>query len=147
MKPMLRVRHAASCASDICDTWAPPIESWPVSGLSRPAIRFRSVVLPEPEGPMMPRNSPSATSRSRFFRTVIFSPPRVNDFVTLWMCRIALLMRDLPLPVVKRHPRAHVGAQELPRLPGRDVDLHPHRDRRLGPVRRRHDPRHHAVVE
>ena len=50
---------------------APPIQTSPRLGLSRPAIRLSSVVLPEPDGPMMPRNSPSATSRLRLRSTVI----------------------------------------------------------------------------
>ena len=37
----------------------------PASGKSRPAIRRRSVVLPEPEGPSRARSSPSAISRER----------------------------------------------------------------------------------
>src|SRR5215213_9401107 len=36
----------------------------------RPASTFRSVVLPQPEGPRRTRNSPSSTFRSRFSRTV-----------------------------------------------------------------------------
>src|SRR6185295_11138045 len=34
----------------------------PASGRSMPAIRFSSVVFPDPEGPIKPRNSPSGTS-------------------------------------------------------------------------------------
>src|SRR5579883_1855029 len=100
MKPMLRVRHEASCASDILETSAPPIHNSPVSGRSKPAMRLSSVVLPEPDGPMMPRNSPSPTSRLRCWRTVIVSPPRVNALVTSRMCMIGWLlpMRD-PLGV------------------------------------------------
>src|SRR4029079_13678350 len=35
----------------------------PASGCSKPAIRRKQVVLPEPEGPSMAKNSPSAISR------------------------------------------------------------------------------------
>ena len=42
-----------------------------IVGLSIPAMRFRSVVLPEPEGPMSPRNSPSGISNEILFKTGI----------------------------------------------------------------------------
>ena len=93
-----RVRHAASCDSDIADTSAPPIRSSPESGLSSPAIRLSSVVLPEPDGPMMPRNSASGTSRLRCLRTSIRSPPREKDLTTLRMCMIGWL--DMVAPKI-----------------------------------------------
>src|SRR3954451_17435885 len=46
-----------------------PFTSWPWMltvppvGCSKPAIRRRQVVLPEPEGPSMAKNSPSATAK------------------------------------------------------------------------------------
>src|SRR5438105_10886526 len=85
---MLRVRHEASSASDICETRRSPIQTSPSLGRSSPAIRFRSVVLPEPDGPMMPRNSPLATSRLRFLSTSICSSPRVKY---LWTPRIRMI--------------------------------------------------------
>src|SRR3712207_9268618 len=36
----------------------------PAVGVSRPAMRFSTVDLPQPEGPTMQTNSPAATSRS-----------------------------------------------------------------------------------
>src|SRR5208337_4240986 len=47
---------------------SPSTRNWPEVGRSMPAIRFSSVVLPEPEGPIRQRNSPSSTSRSTFSR-------------------------------------------------------------------------------
>src|SRR5216684_3755180 len=88
MKPILRVRQDASWASFMRETHCPPIQTSPRSGLSRPAMRLSSVVLPDPDGPMMPRNSPSATSRLRLRKTVISSPPRAKDLTTFRTCRI-----------------------------------------------------------
>src|SRR5437764_9431030 len=51
----------------------------PPVGVSSPAMRFKSVVLPEPDGPMRARNSPAGTSRDSFWRTRISSLPRTND--------------------------------------------------------------------
>src|SRR3954452_23841045 len=44
-------------------TGRPWIRISPPSGSSKPAIRRRQVVLPEPEGPSMAKNSPSATAK------------------------------------------------------------------------------------
>src|SRR5882724_10854919 len=42
---------------------APSNSIAPVSGFSKPAIMRRVVVLPQPEGPNRPKNSPCSTSR------------------------------------------------------------------------------------
>ena len=39
----------------------PPMRTVPLSGVSRPAIRLRSVDLPEPDSPMTATNSPAGT--------------------------------------------------------------------------------------
>jgi hypothetical protein len=52
MKPTLWLRKAASCVSPSCATLVPATTTSPLVGLSIPAIRFSSVDLPEPEGPM-----------------------------------------------------------------------------------------------
>ena len=52
MKPTLRARKAASCVSPSWRDVVPATTTSPLVGLSMPAIRFRSVDLPEPEGPM-----------------------------------------------------------------------------------------------
>ena len=41
----------------------------PLVGRSSPPIRFSSVLLPEPDGPISARNSPAGTFRCRSFRT------------------------------------------------------------------------------
>ena len=38
----------------------------PVLVLSKPAINLRTVVLPEPDGPSIEKNSPAWTSKSKF---------------------------------------------------------------------------------
>src|SRR3972149_3969414 len=47
----------------------PATLSMPRSGLSMPAIRLRSVLLPEPDGPMRATKSPALTSRLKSFNT------------------------------------------------------------------------------
>ena len=51
-----------------------PIQISPRSISSRPAIAFRSVDLPQPEGPSSTRNSPGSTSR--FSRSKTRMPPK-----------------------------------------------------------------------
>ena len=48
---------------------APLIQISPEVGCSNPAMRRRSVVLPEPLSPSRVRNSPEAICREMFFRT------------------------------------------------------------------------------
>ena len=48
----------------------------PSDGVSRPPIRFSSVVLPDPDGPIRARKSPSGMSRVTPCRTSIRSLPR-----------------------------------------------------------------------
>ena len=60
-----RARHAESLPPDSLSMRSPATSIDPSVGVSRPPIRFSSVVLPEPEGPMSARNSPAATSRFR----------------------------------------------------------------------------------
>src|SRR5689334_6136700 len=55
--PMLRSAGSSSVTS------APSMRMLPTSALSKPAITFSSVVLPEPLGPRMVTNSPAATAR------------------------------------------------------------------------------------
>ena len=54
----------------------PPIAIVPLLGLSMPAIRLSSVLLPEPLGPINAMNSPAATSRSMSNSTGMAWPPR-----------------------------------------------------------------------
>src|SRR6516164_1973653 len=43
----------------------PRIRTSPESGLIRPRSTFRNVLLPQPDGPTIDRNSPSSTSMSK----------------------------------------------------------------------------------
>ena len=68
--------------SDILESlfWAmsfPSRKYSPEVGLSKQPIIFISVVLPEPEGPMMATYSPSSTEREMSFKTGTSSLPWV----------------------------------------------------------------------
>ena len=62
--PIVRPRHTASRFSDSAWTGVPSITTSPPVGRSMPVIMLMSVVLPEPDFPMSPTNSPGRTSRS-----------------------------------------------------------------------------------
>src|SRR3546814_12245820 len=74
---------------------------WPESGKSRPAIRRRNVVLPEPDGPSNARHSPSRAS----ILTLSSDGSRPKVFTTLdtvtasWLYVLAsLLIRQSDMP-------------------------------------------------
>src|SRR5262249_4782831 len=69
MNPTLLARQRVVSESDIRPISCPRTSTSPPVGRSRPAIRFSRVVLPEPDGPIRARNSPSSTSRSRSWST------------------------------------------------------------------------------
>src|SRR5579864_692254 len=119
MKPMLRVRQRASSDSVMRETSDSPIQTSPSLGLSRPAMRFNSVVLPEPLGPMRPKNSPSGTSRLRLLRTSICSLPRVKNLCTPRTRTIGLPAMGTPtcfLLVISR-PLDHYSTEMILRAP------------------------------
>src|SRR5277367_881505 len=60
------------------------LSTWilPLVGERKPAIAFKSVVLPQPDGPSRQTNSPSATSRLIFSRTGVLLPSRLNVIPT-----------------------------------------------------------------
>src|ERR1051326_8373202 len=97
----------------------------PLVGRSRPARRLSSVDLPDPDGPISARNSPSSILRSRRFKTLMSSLPRWNCFSTLRMVTSWLAMFLLGCAVARlrgcaarRTPRDCATAQLFP-------DLHP----------------------
>ena len=57
------------------------MEMLPSSALSIPPIIFKSVDLPEPDGPRRTQNSPFAISRSRPRSTSTLLSPEPNDFL------------------------------------------------------------------
>ncbi len=61
-------------------TSCPASSMRPAVGVSKPAIIRRTVVLPEPDGPSIEKNSPSPISRSTP-DTAVVSP---NDFRRPW---------------------------------------------------------------
>ena len=65
MKPKSSRRNFASWRFDMPVISRPPTMMCPLVTVSMVETQFRSVVLPEPEGPMMPTNSPAATSKRR----------------------------------------------------------------------------------
>src|SRR5436309_3378242 len=134
-----------------------PTRMVPDVGWSRPAIRLSNVVLPEPDGPIRARNSPSATSRFRSARTLISSLPRTNDLYSprtrtigsrpmrappRSRQRLVLLVR-----LEERHDRAHLGPQVRALFFMRHAHLHAHGQGALGAVGDRHEPVHHALVD
>src|SRR5436189_9938 len=106
---------------------SPPTNSKPESGLSMPAMRLSSVDLPEPDGPMSPRKSPSGISSEMSIRTGT-TWPRRGERLALVRLRRARQERDF---------RAHVRKHARILLLERDL----HEQRRLRPVDRRHDAR------
>ena len=59
-------------------TSSPPRNTRPAVGSSKPAIIRSTVVLPEPDGPSIEKNSPSRISRSRP-STAVTDPKRLRD--------------------------------------------------------------------
>ena len=51
-------------------TFLPEMKIWPAEMSSSPAIQFRRVDLPQPEGPSSTMNSPRPTSRFNLSSTV-----------------------------------------------------------------------------
>src|ERR1041384_2976548 len=85
MNPTCRARHDARADSPTFPISVPETSIGPDEGLSMPAMRLRSVVFPEPEGPMSPRNSPSGISNEMSRRTGISYESRQYDFETFWI--------------------------------------------------------------
>src|SRR5262245_32230988 len=82
MNPTWRARHAASARSDRRVVSVSPMRIDPRDGRSMPASRFSSVDLPEPEGPINPRYSPSGTWIDTPSSTAISFESRLYDFET-----------------------------------------------------------------
>src|SRR5712691_2640582 len=85
----------------------------PDSGVSRPAMHLKVVVLPQPDGPSIAKNSPSATSKltsltattlpNRFTRFLILTT--ANSFHPLLIQRLARFpIEYMYLVAVESHP-------------------------------------------
>src|SRR5262252_3795001 len=79
------------CAARLKVTSSPPSRISPEVGSSNPAIMRRVVVLPQPEGPSMTKNSPSSTVKVEPL-TAVKSPNAFCRLLTL-ICAIALLRK------------------------------------------------------
>jgi hypothetical protein len=71
MKPISRLRMPARAASPAPLMAVPLISTLPLLGTSSSPIRLRSVLLPQPEGPMIEMNSPFSTSRVTSARATV----------------------------------------------------------------------------
>src|SRR5262249_16217572 len=130
----------------------------PSLGLSRPAMRLSNVVLPEPLGPIRPRNSPSGTSKLSPLSTSMRSLPRSKYLCKFSTRTIASAIAILPfapcgfgarrlllrLQEINDHPHVRPEVDALFLLGHLDLDAH--RDGPLAAVGRRHHPRHLALV-
>ncbi len=77
------VSHGNSADSwNISETFRPPVEISPDVGTSSPAMRFSSVLLPQPEAPMRVTNSPGATESDTLSRACSVVSPRPNTLDT-----------------------------------------------------------------
>ena len=76
MKPTCAARQSASDASGNDEMSTPSTSSSPLSGRSIPAIRFSSVLLPEPDGPISAIKSPVAMSSEMSDSTGTVCAPR-----------------------------------------------------------------------
>ena len=77
MKPMFAARQSANSPSESLLMSSPSIMSVPLSALSMPAIKFSSVDLPEPDGPINATKSPRAMLSVMPSSTGTAWPPRV----------------------------------------------------------------------
>src|SRR5678815_1719424 len=75
----------------------------PLVGRSRPPIRFKRVLFPEPDGPINARNSPFGTVRLRLERTWTCSEPRWKTFSTLSTWTSAPLVAAVDIRLVLGH--------------------------------------------
>src|SRR5262249_35083550 len=131
---MCRARQCASSVSVNAVISSPPTRSSPLSGLSMPAMRLSSVLLPEPEGPMRAVNSPAPMSSEMSPSTGTVWPPRRYD---LARCRISTMGCAAPKTAAGSASggryaslctKRHLGAVVQPfRRPGDDLlaGLHP----------------------
>ena len=83
MNPTCRARQAVSFARLSRLISSPATVMLPALGTSRPPSRLRSVVLPEPLGPMKATKSPLSTLRLTPCRTCSSSLPRRYVLATL----------------------------------------------------------------
>src|SRR3990167_2618801 len=72
----------------------------PALGCSKPAIRRRQVVLPEPEGPSMEKNSPSWISMDTL--STALTSPNTRDTSVNCTARVIFKLQDISHPPATR---------------------------------------------
>src|ERR1051326_508972 len=121
---------------------SPATEIVPEAGRSSPPSKFKSVVLPEPLGPMNATNSPASTSRFSPCKTWISSLPRTY-FLSSPRTRIRLFPLLSPLIVTITPRRGRCSRGILPTYAfGRALLLHFD----LGPVFQTVCSAHHDLI-
>src|SRR5262249_55436529 len=98
--PTWRFRQAASSSSFRFAMSVSPMMTAPSDGRSIPAMMLRRVVLPDPEGPIRARNSPSGTSRLTSDRGMTRAEPR-------WWIFDRCSIRTMGLPTTRSLLRAN----------------------------------------
>src|SRR5215813_5347065 len=111
------------------DRGTPSITTAPASGRMNPAIRFRSVVFPQPEGPTIATNSPSRTLKLTLSMT---SSRPLSETNPLETSRTSILVRIAPpdpahflqqphQPIERQTDQAdddHAGDHQIVAIPG-----------------------------
>ena len=100
--PMLRPRKRASASSPRPEILVPRTFTVPLSGRSSPASAISKVDLPEPDGPRMPTDEPSAMERSIPLRTSTRERPASERRSTLFSTTALPLKPMLPLSMTPR---------------------------------------------
>src|SRR5215208_2133204 len=90
MKPIRSALKRVRFLSDIPEMDSPSIKTSPRSNSSRPERQLRSVVFPQPEGPITATISPRAIERSTLRRAWTRTPPAAYSFSTPRASTIAL---------------------------------------------------------
>src|SRR5438046_9757430 len=85
----------ASSSSSISETFLPFSQYSPCEGVSRQPIKFISVDLPEPDGPVMARYSPRWTSNETPCSAWTFSAPMSYVFQMFCKAEVLIAMQNI----------------------------------------------------
>ena len=91
-KPRLSRRKVATSLSFILPSSLPSSTTVPPVGLSSAARRFKSVVLPEPDSPIMATYSPSSTLKFTFLSASTWFPPKRVLYTFLRFSTVKMLI-------------------------------------------------------
>jgi len=84
----------------------PPILTIPDVGLSRQPIMFMQVDFPDPDGPIIERNSPCLTEKETPRSACTFSSPIMYVFFT---SLINMTFSPIEFPLGQSPPESHIG--------------------------------------